>query len=41
MVKSDDVVPCKYVSASSLAQNFAWKVIFFLYRLVGGASKIG
>ena len=23
MVKSDNVVPCKYVSASPLAQNFA------------------
>ena len=30
MVKSDNVVPCKYVSASPLAQNFVWKVIFFL-----------
>ena len=30
MVKSDNVVPCNYVSASSLAQNFVWKVIFFL-----------
>ena len=30
MVKSDDVVPCKYVSASPLAKNFVWKVIFFL-----------
>ena len=29
MVKSDNVVPCKYVSASLLAQNFVWKVIFF------------
>ena len=32
MVKSDNVVPCKYmyVSASPLAQNCVWKVIFFL-----------
>ena len=30
MVKSDNVVPCKYVLASHPAQNFVWKVIFFL-----------
>ena len=30
MVKSDNVVLCKYVSASPLAQNFVWKVIYFL-----------
>ena len=30
MVKSDNVVPCKYVSVSHPAQNFVWKVIFFL-----------
>ena len=30
MVKSDNVVPCKYVSASPLAQNFVRKVISFL-----------
>ena len=30
MVKSDNVGPCKYVSASTLAQNFGLKVIFFL-----------
>ena len=30
MVKSDNVVPCKYVSASSLAQHIVYKVIFFL-----------
>ena len=29
MVKSDNAVPCKYVSASPLAQNFVWKVIIF------------
>ena len=30
MVKSDNVVPCKYVSASPPAKNFVQKVIFFL-----------
>ena len=30
MVSSDNVVPCKYVSASPPAQNFVWKDIFFL-----------
>ena len=29
MLKSDNVVPCKYVSASPLAQNFVWKVTTF------------
>ena len=29
MVKSDNVVQCKYVSASPLAQKFVWKIIFF------------
>ena len=30
MVKSGSVVPCKYVSASSLAPNLIRKLIFFL-----------
>ena len=30
MVKSGNVVPCKYGSASSLAPNLIRKVIFFL-----------
>ena len=30
MVKSGNVVPCKYVSASSLAPNLIRKFIFFL-----------
>ena len=30
MVKSGDVVPCKYVSASPLAPYLIRKVIFFL-----------
>ena len=30
MVKSDNVVLCKYVPSSPLAQYLAWKVIFFL-----------
>ena len=38
MMKSDNVVPCKYVSASPLAQNFAWKVIFFLWIRVSPLS---
>ena len=38
MVKSDNVVPCKYVSASPLAQNFVWKVIFFLSICVSPLS---
>ena len=38
MVKSDNVVPCKYVSASPLAQNFFWKVIFFLLVRVSPLS---
>ena len=38
MVKSDNVVPCKYVSESSLAQNFVWKVIFFLWICVSPLS---
>ena len=38
MVKSDNVVPCKYVSASPLAQNFVWKVIFFHYIRVSPLS---
>ena len=38
MVKSDNVVPCKYVSASPLAQNFVWKVIFFLLVRVSPLS---
>ena len=29
-MKADNVVPCKYVSASPPAQNFVRKVIFFL-----------
>ena len=28
-MKSDNVVPCKYVSASPPAQNFVQKIIFF------------
>ena len=38
MVKSDNVVPWKYVSASPLAQNFVWKVIFFLLVRVSPLS---
>ena len=38
MVKSDNAVPCKYVSASPLAQNFVWKVIFFLLIRVSPLS---
>ena len=38
MVKSDNVVPCKYVSASPLAQNFIWKVIFLLKVCVSPLS---
>ena len=38
MVKSDNVVPCKYVSASHPAQNFIWKVIFFLLIRVSPLS---
>ena len=38
MVKSDNVVPCKYVSASPLAQNFVRKVIFFLLVRVSPLS---
>ena len=38
MVESDNVVPCKYVSASPLAQNFVWKVIFFLLVRVSPLS---
>ena len=38
MGKSDNVVPCKYVSASPLAQNFVWKVIFFLLVRVSPLS---
>ena len=39
MVKSDNVVPCKYVSASHPAQNFVWKVIFFLLIRVSPLSS--
>ena len=38
MVKSGNVVPCKNVSASPLAQNFVWKVIFFLLVRVSPLS---
>ena len=38
MVKSDNAVPCKYVSASPLAKNFVWKVIFFLLIRVSPLS---
>ena len=38
MVKSDNVVPCKYVSASPPAQNFVRKVIFFLLIRVSPLS---
>ena len=38
MVKSDIAVPCKYVSVSPLAQNFVWKVIFFLLIRVSPLS---
>ena len=38
MVKSDNVVPCKYGSASPLALNFVWKVIFFLLVRVSPLS---
>ena len=38
MVKSDNAVPCKYVSASSLAQSFVLKVIFFLLIRVSPLS---
>ena len=38
MVKSGNVVPCKDVSASPLAQNFVWKVIFFLLVRVSPLS---
>ena len=38
MVKSDNVVPCKYVSASPLAQNFVRKNIFFLLIRVSPLS---
>ena len=38
MVKSDNAVPCKCVSASPLAQNFVWKVIFFLLIRVSPLS---
>ena len=38
MVKSDNAVPYKYVSASPLAQNFVWKVIFFLLIRVSPLS---
>ena len=38
MVESDNVVPCKYVSASSPAQNFARKVLFFLLIRVSPLS---
>ena len=38
MVKSDNVVPCKYVSAFHSAQNFVWKVIFFLLIRVSPLS---
>ena len=38
MVKSDNMVPCKYVSASPLAQNFIWKAIFFLKICVSPRS---
>ena len=38
MVKSENVVPCKYVSASPLAQNFVWKVIFLLKICVSPLS---
>ena len=37
-MKFGNVVPCKYVSASPLAQNFVWKVIFFLYIRVSQLS---
>ena len=38
MVKSDNAVPCKCVSASPLAQNFVCKVIFFLLIRVSPMS---
>ena len=38
MVKSDNAVLCKCVSASPLAQNFVWKVIFFLLIRVSPLS---
>ena len=38
MVKSNNVVPCKYVSASPPAQNFVRKVIFFLLIRVSPLS---
>ena len=38
MVKSDNVVPCKYVSASPPAQNLVRKVIFFLLIRVSPLS---
>ena len=38
MVKSDNVVPCKYVTASPPAQNFVRKVIFFLLIRVSPLS---
>ena len=38
MVKSDNVVPCKYVSASPPAQIFVRKVIFFFFIRVSPLS---
>ena len=31
MEKSGNVVPCKYVSSSPLAQNFEWKSYFISF----------